>query len=501
LGESNELVEAGLATLVDQTNSYVLHRRTGSDLPSAHFMSTTLPLDEEVLYIKQFAAIDALPYWRRGWTFQENMQSRKHICYGELKIELRSWRSIKAVFTLYALKIMQKSVSISYQAGILPLLSIAEREFLNGKARVVATFAPFAFAEEIYAMSMAVEERVRQLSDAEKESGVTVSANSDLTSDDLHQAHFLRNTFYRTSDPRDSVFALREIIPGLANVELNYASTPEHVFSVATIAFLRNAHDGLRELHQWFRPQASPHLPSWVFDFTHCNSVLDENGHNSFVRGDAISMSDASAGAPFCVAACDGKSIHVDGFVFDEILDISCSIDRTVEPSSRWLHQLNSWVRLALLHFSPLIPRSKSAMGTFTRSFIRTFGSDCRPPNRSNLSELNLLELAEWSDGLVKVLNAIMIRVSMVEHGLNYEESGEALKFMKTVCDNAHNARFFVTKSLKIGLAPIGAAIGDRIAILASGNIPLVLRPVPIDYAGQGAYRIIGGCFVDGTVI
>jgi predicted acylesterase/phospholipase RssA len=49
-----------------------------------------------------------------------------------------------------------------------------------------------------------------------------------------------------------------------------------------------------------------------------------------------------------------------------------------------------------------------------------------------------------------------------------------------------------------MGLAPLDAAVGDRIAILASGNVPFVLRPVPVDYAGKEAYRIIGGCYVDG---
>jgi hypothetical protein len=65
---------------------------------------------------------------------------------------------------------------------------------------------------------------------------------------------------------------------------------------------------------------------------------------------------------------------------------------------------------------------------------------------------------------------------------------------------NVEQGRFFVTKRLRMGVAPIDAAIGDRIAILASGDAPFVLRPVPVEYAGEEAYRIIGGCYVDGTV-
>jgi hypothetical protein len=74
LGESNELVERGLAALVGATTSR-------HSLDSAQFLSTTLSLDQEVVYIKQFAALNALSYWRRGWTFQENMTPEIHLLW------------------------------------------------------------------------------------------------------------------------------------------------------------------------------------------------------------------------------------------------------------------------------------------------------------------------------------------------------------------------------------------------------------------------------------
>jgi hypothetical protein len=79
------------------------------------------------------------------------------------------------------------------------------------------------------------------------------------------------------------------------------------------------------------------------------------------------------------------------------------------------------------------------------------------------------------------------------------DELTELIATMGRVVSNAEYAKFFVTRSLRIGLAPIGAATGDRIAILGSGDAPFLLRPVPRDYVGEEAYRIIGGCEVDGT--
>jgi hypothetical protein len=88
----------------------------------------------------------------------------------------------------------------------------------------------------------------------------------------------------------------------------------------------------------------------------------------------------------------------------------------------------------------------------------------------------------------------------MSRPGVNAVEFERAKTFLSALSSNLSNARFFVSKSLRIGLAPMGAAVGDQIAIIASADLPFVLRPVPEDYAGEEAYRIMGGCYVDGIV-
>jgi hypothetical protein len=135
LGDSDEVVEGGLATLIEHTNAYTLHKATGLALPSTHLLSTTLSLDEEVLYIKQFAAVEALPYWFRGWTFQENIHAHRYICRGRLRIEVRSWRLILKVLHLYERRIVQKSLDRPFLSSILSLLSNSEKEFFLEKRR------------------------------------------------------------------------------------------------------------------------------------------------------------------------------------------------------------------------------------------------------------------------------------------------------------------------------------------------------------------------------
>jgi hypothetical protein len=285
----------------------------------------------------------------------------------------------------------------------------------------------------------------------------------------------------------------------MSDIDLDYSITPEHIFSIATEVLLRDTRDGLRELRQWFRPQLSPQLPSWVFDFTHCNNLVNENGYASFLSFRILRQSDASVGSFFRVVHCNGTSMNVAGFNFHEILNISGAIDRTRNQNYRWMFHLMTWVRLAVAHFLPLIA-SRRELGMFTRSFIRTIGSDARVTSRFELSDLRLPHSVHWEDGPVEVLNAIFKEIYEVELAYRYEESGVS-EFIAAIMENTHNAMFVVTKSLRIGLVPRGAAIGDHIAILASGNAPFALRSVPVDYAGDEAYRIIGGCYVEGIVI
>jgi hypothetical protein len=514
LGESDEVVERGLATLFGQAEAYHLYKETGVALPLTDFASSTLSLDEEVVYIKQFTAVHALPYWGRGWTFQENAHPRKHIRYGKLKIELRSWGKTVVVYNRYLDRIGQKKNRASFWSSIYKLLSVSEQKFLHSADHLATTFFPFCLAEP------SIEGRrrgcVEPPSEAEKKltaafesicrarSYKLLQAFSDeelkavslnIISKPSLQASYLQNAFYRTSDPRDSVFALREIIPVLANVEPDYSCTPEHIFSIATEALLRNSADGLRDLQQWFHPQASPHLPSWVFDFTHCNMDVDENGGKPFLSREIFADSDASIGSLFRVAHCNRTLIHVPGFIFDEILETSRCSHLAKRPDLSWTDEVQCWVQLAVSHFQAR-PISRQRVAIFTQALIRTFGSDHRA---NTLENLRVTDVVHWEDGPGPVLVAISRRHSMMDLG-SCEGFKKPPSFMQAIVQNTHFARFFVTKSLRMGLAPPGTAAGDRVAILASGDIPFVLRPVPKDYAGQEAYRIIGGCTVDGIV-
>jgi hypothetical protein len=216
LRESNEFVEKGLVTLINQTNSFY-QPQAGTQPSPDHFLSYTLSPDKELLYIKQLAAISALPYWRRGWTFQENVQPRRYICYGKLRAKFYSWTLLLSTSTLYTARMQVKLGIRSFRALIEPLLSDSELGFLNDQGQHISTFAPYAFAEALWADP----------------------ARFNFDPQRFSKTHFLQHIIFRTSDPRDAVLAISKIIPELADLELDYTSTPERIFSIATETFAK----------------------------------------------------------------------------------------------------------------------------------------------------------------------------------------------------------------------------------------------------------------------
>jgi hypothetical protein len=266
----------------------------------------------------------------------------------------------------------------------LPLVSRTEREVLLRTGQLVSIFFPYVFAEEtLWLFAHYADATTRN------------TARIPVEIAEHYKAHLLNNTFYRTSDPRDSVFALRDVLPQLSEIDLDYTSSPEQIFCIATEALLRRTRGGLGELQQWFHPQASPQLPSWVFDFTHCNINIDENGYEGFLGTRTLNECDASADSFFRAGHCNKTSMHVAGFVCDEIVGIGDFVDREQRPNLPWWDQLRMWTSFAAAHIMPKIA-SRKQLGMFTRTFVRTCGLHHLGKKHFTLTDLRLIDSVRW---------------------------------------------------------------------------------------------------------
>lgn len=210
-------------------------------------------------------------------------------------------------------------------------------------------------------------------------------------------------------------------------------------------------------------------LPSWVLDFTHCKPELDEHGHERFLSEAVIDGSRASANSLFRVVQCDGTSIHVNGFIFDEVLHIGHSVVRPGQPDVCSCTQMVVWAELAEANFRER-GMSGHELGTYTQTFITTISCGLGTTRRLTLDNWQFSDLIRWQDGPMKVLFAIIRQGSLVYAANRHDECANLISVVREIISATFRAKFFVTKSLRLDLAPLTAAIGDRIAILASGT-------------------------------
>lgn len=478
LGESDDLVEEGLAAFISQAHLYdTCDTCASEETPQQSVfgvLSTELTLSDEISFIKQALAIEALPYWSRGWMFQEAACNIKYLCYGESKIWLHKWLPLLRLFLKWQHRLQ---IKLKDDAFLFALQENLGPEWITRLNLLIYALNPFEHAE--------------------------LDPDQQLLSKDRF-AFDMNVMFYRTSDPKDSVFVLRQLVPALAAMQPYYTRSIETIFSEATELILCDNGLGLRNLQHWTHPHASSHLPSWAFDFTRCSDEFDENGDKSFLHTRMIRQCDASAGSYIRVKRRDDKTISAAGFIFDEIESIISSTDR---------HSWNS--RVPMSHVISCLRKFREYLNRYEKPFeecntqiylfLRTISIGWKDPFFSPLEAVLLLDGTDSKNVSRVVFEVLEGKGFERREGISDRRStlwqsafGTAQLSMAHVTHNTSRAQFIVTKNHRFGLAHARAAVGDRIAILSSGNTPYTLRPVPVEYAGEEAYRIIAGGYIDG---
>lgn len=253
----------------------------------------------------------------------------RHICCGEICLELRSWESL-----------------IDTIGRLTEAHGIHRYSCFDCKVyRCVFSLLSFQQAEE----SMHNAGRLIHLRSFEELRHIstlyTMSGKSQI-------AVTLCLLDLRTRNPRDRVFALRKFTPWFAKMKVAYDAPSEAVFEEATIALLESARDW--SLPFWRLHAASPHLPSWAIDFTHeymyetnDYDMKDQNGRPVSPLHPQFELFDASASSTARINTVDLHALHPAGFLWDQIETISDY--EQVECGSRglknWKEVFRRWIR------------------------------------------------------------------------------------------------------------------------------------------------------------
>ncbi|GAB7323870.1 hypothetical protein MBLNU13_g07305t1 [Cladosporium sp. NU13] len=230
-------------------------------------------------------ALMDLPYWYRGWIFQE-------ICSHNVPITI----------------------------------SLADQAYEFGNMRVLGNVlnavADLARARKIHGKSMtdisdAIGVPLRTVSLLrEARMGTHWLSHPELLqlADEMLEEALVAKQWH-TTDARDSFYVLSAFHPAFTGFMANYEESVETVFTRATIRLLAHIRTWSRVC--WYRPSRSPFLPSWVIDFT-ANAA-----HHNCRRTDFEGNFNASANSKLGLHRTVPHVLHTAAFVHDEIARLS----------------------------------------------------------------------------------------------------------------------------------------------------------------------------------
>jgi hypothetical protein len=460
LGESDNRAEKGLVDAFGIAQYYQCEAFIDGDhnmKPNSTFIERAIagvkdPVNAAELHdlVQSVGALAGLPYWYRGWTIQEATASgtvRLH--YGTSYCHIKSWATLASCLDelFYPL--------IFYLRRIEPL-----RASLTHLHSWTSTQICYATSETLKGYSL-VDMNIRNHPNAAAQVAMSLTI-------------FSRSNHWQTADQRDRMLALMGAMGGFAALGLraNYKTSIESTFEKATVEILRV---GQSWSHlQFFHPSVSPFLPSWVIDFTRCINMENYASanllYNHSKRWTAAGTSRIRMRYRIYVRPGVLRSA---GFLFDEIIAIS-----SYNPPRR----SDSVVMLSADTWSDLWHEY--------RRFVYEKG-------KYHDQDIDCVRYRTWCGGMVDDQPFGYQHFEAAQDGNSVHHT----PLWSAINNQVSNRRFVVTKQGYISLVPDSSQVGDRIAILASGSMPFVLRKVETPRVRGDAYIMVGGCYVDGESV
>jgi hypothetical protein len=314
------------------------------------------------------------------------------------------------------------------------------------------------------------------------------------------------------TDPRDKIYGLL----GLAadrdelkefGVQPDYTQSCQGVYISATAAMLRQGHLSLLSLNQF--PKSHAGLPSWVPDwFDPLKSSLQAFGIDHMTLEPEYNASGSLIQTePRFNNVGAQMSVSVSGFVYDKVHEIGITWDELYPlkspqvlpliPAKRLLAEL---ARLSFLQ-GELYKTVKERISAAARTVAGEIGFNDngrweRIGNQRYRTAASLLLAIRMNDrDEMKLFNAEFLELIKSE-GLQPEiDMLVTGKYMGEIEAKARGRKPFVTAKGHIGLGSDHVVPGDAIAVLASCQVPFVLRQ-----SADGKYEIVGKSYLDGIM-
>jgi hypothetical protein len=427
---------------------------------------------------KTMAEFFSSAYWTRGWIIQEaTANNDTFFCYGPARYRIISWE-------------------------------LLFNSLRGTRGRLEEPMNNFIFqTHQLYSCQSARDELGKL--PAEKVRELRTEKSECPYMREWLLSIFMSNCWH-TTDARDRVNATMSAMPLYLTLgfQPDYSRSTEDLFISATVHLLRT---GRSWSHlQFLNPSGSPYLPSWTIDFTDArprkNTADFDNSTVSLYRCYSFSLfspgpHDRSANTNTSRFRADGKTpfrlrqmtrgiLETAGLIVDKVVSVSSLFTTMLDCADEAKGVLRAWYRLLgwnkryTRHSTTLNGRARKWEAFFRALCIGNIGDQrCDASHHAAASE------ALWD----------MVIHDRQRHPESMRE--EAQRLYEEMRWASMGARFIVTRKGRVGVAPREVAVGDSIGILASGDVPFILRKVKTEEVPGGhAYILLGGCYIDGKI-
>lgn len=306
-----------------------------------------------------------------------------------------------------------------------------------------------------------------------------------------------RHNMPRVADPRDYVYARLGWSDGFMMLLLKpeYDTSTEDVFISTTVKLLRCTQSWSHS--HFFKPSASPFLPSWAIDFSGLGSADVTWISRSKLFGLLKENFRADSSANFRLSNPRPGLLLTSGFVTDQVAAIAPSYCRLLDEPS--------------VH-SPGPDKQGKQEGNYYDTVAKMLGfleSNMHQPQFANNDRISRRE------DVAEAISRTVYVGSSHPH-IEYERNMQALCNqdveylvehtypMIALSPRAFANRLVITQRGHIGLAPPNIQIDDHIAILAGGCMPFAVRKVGEEQIGMERYDthiLLGACYIDGEML
>lgn len=305
------------------------------------------------------------------------------------------------------------------------------------------------------------------------------------------------------TDPRDKIYGLlgmlrsedaRLIVP-------NYSNSVPKVYEEAVLKII--GHTRKLQIFSQLYPQSvagitTTKLPSWVPNWTSSYRQLDFQA--AALRFEMIGQYEASATSSAQIRSIKQGKIALRGIMFSSCAKFS-------ELNCLITGGLKGGLDLAGITTYPNRPYANSSSTTYYDAYWQTLCCSILPPP-SDLNGAERLRRSNYScqrSWYEAWLNQDPSDPDTLPSGPTSSEtayssvtSSEISTFRGFFCIATAMRKLFISEKEEwLGLAPMDAEVGDRIALLEGGNVPYILRQKP---GQENEWLIIGDAYVHGIM-